>query len=109
LYGHVILDDLKQVTQKSLEHLESSSTVVHAITDTLDIEALPNNIPALLRQLNAQQHRNSGYTIIITSNKLISFMSNTVLQVLKLNVRIVRTTDDAKKILTQLGVTKVPL
>lgn len=102
LYGHLTLDDLEQVTQKSLEYLEASSTIIHAITDATDVESTPSNIPTLLRKMNAGQHRNSGYTIIITSNKLITFIANTLLQVLKMQVRIVQTKEEAQKILDRV-------
>jgi hypothetical protein len=104
LYGVITLDDLEQVTQRSIEALRTTPNVVHAITDTLEIETLPNNIAALMRNMKPQRQPNSGYTIIVSGNKLVRFIANTLLQVLQMDIRLVTTLDDAKIIVDKLGV-----
>jgi hypothetical protein len=104
--GILTLGDLGALKEESRTFALNGDAPVHAIIDCLEVTGLPHDLPGILRGMREGETPLAGaFSVIVTSNRLAQFLSATLFQLLKLELRIAPTVADAFDILTRFDAT----
>lgn len=106
LAGTLTLAELAALKEESRTFALNGDAPVHAIIDCLEVTGLPHDLRGILREMRqGESPLENAFSVIVTSNRLAQFLSSTLFQLLKLELRIAPTVADAVEILTRFDAT----
>lgn len=86
IVGELTVEEMQSLAEESIRYTNDGETY-HAIVDLQGLKHLPANLPMMLRSFRSTRTPNPGFTAIVSSSKLFSFLGNAVLQAAGAEVR----------------------
>ena len=107
IWGHFTDDELLESNQKAIEYLDQNSTKVSLISDFTYMTNYTKNVFKLANAFTVFNHPQHHWQVVISDDKLVSFISNTVIQIgkrtnNKYNFKIVPNSDDAMEFIRNI-------
>lgn len=105
LEGDVVLEDLQAMSQEGIKLVADAPKRVHAIVDTSKMNSTPLSLRHTMGSVKQERHPNQGFTIMVMpeTNAITGFVSSTIMQMLGLEYRLVRSLDEAEKIIQRIN------
>jgi hypothetical protein len=105
LTGELVLDELHELVTQSREMTDNGINPVHAIADATRSHSLPKHINGILKEFKQVTPQDTGFTVIIANNALTRFFAQTLLKIMRLEVRFAPNVDEALNILHRVDQT----
>ena len=101
LAGHVQQDELREMTDKTRVLLDEGIGKVHALVDYSKTESIPKSLSTFVSEIKREKDPKQGITILIMPelNILAQFVFNTLMQMIGLEFRQVKTMAEALEVL----------
>lgn len=108
--GVVMADDLKVIPSALAPFLGNGSAPIHLLVDMRDVEEYPRNVRQLKDAMDNMNRSEIGWTLLITSDKVVRFLSSVTTQILVPHARmkVFDTPDDALRFLSEQDTTLAP-
>jgi hypothetical protein len=95
LYGHLILEELREAGQRVSEHVLAGTPLVHMVSDFTHVDKFPMNLREVNSMLENPYPERFGWMIGITSNTLIRFFGTVVPQLQGARIRMFTSPEEA--------------
>jgi len=98
LEGEISGEELGIIAEESFQLVVAASQVIHAIVDTSKMTTSPLNLRKSVSSIEGRRHPNQGLTVMVIPkmNIILSYASTTIMQLLRLEFRIVRSIEEAE-------------
>lgn len=100
LYHHVMLDEVATFTEKMEDYTQRGQPLVHFILDLSEI----NQYPPLMELRHVARpfdQSRIGWTLIVTNNRLLKFLTSTLFQRVQARFRFVNDVEAARTFIHQ--------
>ncbi|MCU0500143.1 MAG: hypothetical protein MUF87_22570 [Anaerolineae bacterium] len=108
-YGIMTTEEIKEGNVEAASAIRNGVAPVHFVIDTSDLKNFPINLKEMSDSTLFMKEANLGFTIYVTSNMMIRFITQTLTQISKLDFRVVKTLDEGLQLLQILDQTLPPL
>ncbi|MCU0498733.1 MAG: hypothetical protein MUF87_15385, partial [Anaerolineae bacterium] len=108
-YGTLTSNDVKEANIEAAGMIRIGTPPVHFIIDTTGIQNFPINLKDSSDTSMFLREDNLGFTMYVTTNMMIRFITQTITQVAKMDFRVVKTLEEALQLLQILDQTLPPL
>jgi len=98
LEGEVTAEDLQKMADEGFDLVSAAAHKVHAIVDTSKMSSTPMSLNKNMSSIHQKKHANQGLTVMVmpNTNVIAGFISSTIMQVLRLEYRLVRSIEEAE-------------
>jgi hypothetical protein len=93
--GTMTLDDIDHMNLDTMALVGQGVPPIHVVSDLLAMERYPTSIQEISKFIRNDMKARLGWTIVITRNKLVRFMSAIIIQLTGARLRFFDTLDDA--------------
>ncbi|HRF96343.1 MAG TPA: hypothetical protein PLZ51_14155 [Aggregatilineales bacterium] len=100
--GEVTANLIRDIIAESLVMAKEGIYPVHTITNATQAKSIPKNTPAILNEFKNTKLETTGFSVVITTNPLIRFLSQFLLKLFRLELRFASDLDDAMVILGRM-------
>jgi hypothetical protein len=100
LWGDLDIEDFPEYDRLILEHIEQSDRhFIHIWVDLTEVNEFPARVWDIQKALTHISHPRTGWTILITNNRIIQFVGLMVTQVAKARFRAFSSSEEAMQFL----------
>ena len=100
--GEVTANLIREIIADSVAMAKEGIFPVHTITNATQAKSIPKNTPAILNEFKNTKLETTGFSVVITTNPLIRFLSQFLLKLFRLELRFASDLDDAMLILGRM-------
>jgi hypothetical protein len=97
--SEITLDEMRQANQDSIAYIQQGSPglLFHSILDTTQLEKFPMKLNLLTDDSvgSYRKEPNLGWILLISHNRMISFLSSMTVQLTQTRFRVLQTVDEA--------------
>jgi hypothetical protein len=107
LSGTLTIEELQEYCTLLSQHLDTGvAPLIHVICDATQLEKFPLSLDVMNNTFkDTMRHPRIGWSIVITSNRAISFFSSMIIQIAKARFRIFKTREEGLKFLSEMDST----
>jgi len=105
LTGELSADELRELVAQSRDMTDAGIKPIHAIADATRSHALPKHINSILKEFKQVTPQDTGFTVIIANNALTRFFAQTLLKIMRLEVRFAPNIEESLNILHRVDQT----
>jgi hypothetical protein len=99
VFGIVTSEEVIDLNRETMAYLEMGIHPVHIIIDTLDVTEYPSNLRWVMRLVQTNPVRPTGWNLLVQNNSTVRVIASTILSLLRLPMHICSTLEEAQNFL----------